>query len=44
MGNCCERIENIDHAKTLEDLKIVVSYDIDMIQQQHEVIKNDVSI
>jgi hypothetical protein len=44
MGNCCDRMENIDHVRTLEDLKIVVRYDIDIIQQQHEVMKNDVKI
>jgi hypothetical protein len=42
MGNCCDRMENIDHVKTLEDLKIVVQLDIDMIQQQFDVIRTDV--
>jgi hypothetical protein len=43
MGNCCDRMESIDHVRTLDDLKIVVDIDIDMIQYQHEVIMNDVN-
>jgi hypothetical protein len=42
MGQCCDRMESIDHVKTLDDLKIILRLDIDMIQQQYEIIKMDV--
>ena len=41
MGACCQKLDSIEHVENLDDLRYVVSLDIEMFIKQQRIILND---
>ena len=41
MGNCCQKLDTIDHVNTLDDLKYIIKIDIEMFLKQQKVLTED---
>lgn len=41
MGSCCHKLENIDHVNSLNDLRFIVSNDINLYTYQNKLIAEE---